>query len=180
MVESLIIRHAKPNEAEAIASLSVRTFRDAFAADTDPADMEHYLQTAFTLECIQTELNDANTTFLLACGNGSANPIGYAKLKTESQITTHEQYPDEGHSIELERLYVDKSFIGQGIGSALMQACLDESATLGYKRMTLGAWERNTRAIAFYQRWGFEPVGERVFMLGSDQQHDLILQRSVI
>ena len=39
------------------------------------------------------------------------------------------------------------------------------------------AWsmERNPRATAFYRKCGFSVVGDHVFMLGQDQQRDLIL-----
>jgi ribosomal protein S18 acetylase RimI-like enzyme len=36
-------------------------------------------------------------------------------------------------------------------------------------------WERNPKAIAFYRKNGFRVVGEHSFMLGRDQQRDLIL-----
>jgi ribosomal protein S18 acetylase RimI-like enzyme len=39
----------------------------------------------------------------------------------------------------------------------------------------LGVWERNPKAIAFYRKHGFRVVGEHSFMLGRDQQRDLIL-----
>ncbi|MEB3210092.1 MAG: GNAT family N-acetyltransferase [Leptolyngbyaceae bacterium] len=175
MVESLVIRHASPNEVEAIALLSTRTFWDAFGADNDPADMEEYVRSAFSIERMQAELSNPNHTFLLAFGGQSPNPIGYAKLKSGAQTIK-----DDAHSIEIERLYVDKPAIGQGVGAALMNACLNEAAMLGYRTVVLGVWKRNERAIAFYQRWGFEPVGERVFMLGADRQNDLILQRSLL
>jgi ribosomal protein S18 acetylase RimI-like enzyme len=43
----------------------------------------------------------------------------------------------------------------------------------------LDVWERNARAIAFYQKWGFAVVGTQTFQLGSDLQNDLLMQRAV-
>jgi ribosomal protein S18 acetylase RimI-like enzyme len=174
MIQPLVIRYAQHHEVEAIAQLSIRTFQDAFGADNDPADMAHYLRRAFSLERMQAELDDPTNTFFLAFGLPSAHSIGYAKLKAG-----HQKITNDPHAIEIERLYVDKPVIGKGVGSALMRSCLNEAETLGYETVVLGVWERNQRAIAFYQRWGFSVIGERPFMLGADRQNDLILQRSV-
>ncbi len=61
----------------------------------------------------------------------------------------------------------------------LMQACLDEAAKQGCDTVWLDVWEPNVRARAFYRKWGFIEVGTQLFQLGSDLQHDLILQRSI-
>jgi len=44
----------------------------------------------------------------------------------------------------------------------------------------LGVWEHNPRAIAFYRKWGFEAVGEHVFVVGTDPQRDLVMTRSAL
>jgi ribosomal protein S18 acetylase RimI-like enzyme len=36
-------------------------------------------------------------------------------------------------------------------------------------------WERNTKALGFYERWGFARVGTELFDVGGDQQRDAIL-----
>jgi ribosomal protein S18 acetylase RimI-like enzyme len=41
----------------------------------------------------------------------------------------------------------------------------------------LDVWERNTRAIEFYEKQGFTIVGEQDFVLGSDVQRDLLMAR---
>ena len=81
--------------------------------------------------------------------------------------------------IEIQRIYVDPSVIGQGLGAILMQACLDEAEAHEYETIWLGVWEHNHRAIAFYEKWGFDTVGKQLFQLGSDEQTDVIMQRAV-
>jgi ribosomal protein S18 acetylase RimI-like enzyme len=58
-----------------------------------------------------------------------------------------------------------------------MQGCLDEAVKRGCDMVWLDVWERNSRALAFYRRWGFVEVGTQTFQLGDDLQHDLLLQR---
>ena len=80
-------------------------------------------------------------------------------------------------AIEVARLYAVRRWIGAGVGAALMQHCMREAAARGHDALWLGVWERNERAIAFYERWGFKRVGTQPFQLGSDRQTDHVMVR---
>lgn len=58
---------------------------------------------------------------------------------------------------ELDDLYVLPPFRGNGIGSAILKTCIEEAETDLY----LYVFSRNTRAISFYESFGFS-VRERV------------------
>ena len=109
----------------------------------------------------------------MSFGDDDDVPIGYARLRS-GEVEPSVRGPDP---LELERLYVDREGIGQGVGAALMRMCLEEAARRGSKTLLLGVWEHNPRAIAFYERWGFERVGAHTFLLGSDRQLDIIMER---
>ncbi|MFO1315567.1 MAG: N-acetyltransferase [Burkholderiales bacterium] len=169
------IRTATPADAERLAVLAERTFRDTFADYNSADDMEAYVRDAFAPGRVRAELADRANTFLLAFVDGADPPCGYAKLRTgttDPAVTG----PD---AVELQRLYADRSAIGHGVGAALMQACFAAARAAGRQTLWLGVWERNARAIAFYERWGFATVGQHVFRLGSDDQTDLIMARPV-
>ena len=169
------IRTATPADTEPLAALAERTFRDTFADDNAAADMEAYVRASFTLDRVRAELADEANTFLLAFVDGAEQPTGYVKLRTgttDPSVTG----PDP---VELERLYVGQNAIGHGVGAALMRASLEVARSAGYQTLWLGVWERNARAISFYERWGFEAVGDHVFQLGSDDQRDLVMERPV-
>ena len=40
----------------------------------------------------------------------------------------------------------------------------------------LGVWEENHRAISFYQKFGFEKIGVKEFLVGSVVDRDWILE----
>ncbi len=169
------IRRGEPADLAALAELAARTFRDTFASQNTPSDMELYLRRWFDPERIAAELEDPACTFLLAFADADERPIGYAKLDAgETDPAVHGPAP-----VQLERLYVRREALGSGVGAALMRACLDEAARAGHETVWLGVWERNEPAIAFYRRWGFEEVGTQIFLLGTDEQNDLILARPV-
>lgn len=137
--------------------------------------MEAYVREAFSPERMRVELEDRTNTFFLAFSTGAELPSGYAKLRSGT--------PDPSvtgpNPIELQRLYVDRAAIGHGVGAALMRASLETAESRGYETLWLGVWERNARAIGFYERWGFQSLGDHVFRLGSDDQTDLIMVRGV-
>ena len=176
MFSPLNIRPAVAKDAEQLAKLAAQTFTDAFACDNTVEDIRAYVRDAFNTTRIQSELQDPANGFLLAFLEGASDPIGYAKLRSG----TTEQSVTGPRPIELERLYVSQSVIGQGIGARLMEASLEVACDGEYQTIWLGVWEQNERAIAFYQKWQFEAVGDHIFQLGTDSQRDLIMARPVI
>ncbi len=172
---SLVIRRATLHDAAALAALAEATFRDTFAADNAPHDMEAYVQEAFSLDRVRADLSDSARTTLLAFLDEAAPPVGYATLR---DVPPHPQVAGPA-PVELQRLYVAQRAIGHGVGAALMRASLDAARAAGFATLWLGVWERNARAIAFYERWGFETVGEHEFRLGTDKQRDWVMARPV-
>lgn len=171
MQSKIQIRYAAVADAILLADLGRRTFVDAFGSQNDPAHIQEYVAVAFVVDRLEDELKDPNTDFLIAEAGGEA--LGYAKIAlgdAPACVTS----PDP---IELERIYVDQSAIGTGVGSVLMSASLEAIKTRGGRSAWLGVWERNKRAIRFYRKWGFEIVGDKVFVLGGDQQTDVVMVR---
>lgn len=175
MSQDLEIRPAWAGDIEALAALAERTFRDTFAAENRAADLDAYVRGAFSSERLQEELSEPQSIFLVAFLGRAPDPIGYAKLRTG----TPDLSVTGANPIEIERLYVDRNALGRGVGAALMRHCLKHAASGGHGTVWLGVWERNQRAIAFYERWGFVTVGSHLFRLGSEDQRDLILTRPV-
>ena len=56
-------------------------------------------------------------------------------------------------------IYVERSWRGKGVGTALLLALIDRARQLGYHKMVLAAFPWNAAGIALYQRFGFRPVG---------------------
>ena len=170
------IRAASEIDLPALRSIAEATFRETFSVDNQPADMEQYLRDAFGESQMSAELSDPANTFFLAWTEPSGSPVGYAKLRDG---TPHPCVV--GHDpVEIERIYVDASALGCGVGAALMQALLTAARALNRRTVWLGVWEHNPHAISFYRRWGFETVGSHTFRLGSDDQNDLIMARPVV
>lgn len=167
----ITLRPAAASDAARLASFAAHAFRAAFAADNDPADLEQYLNASFAPEQIAAEIADPQALFLLLFQD--ENLIGYTKL----QFGRAPADQALERPVELVRIYVDPDRTARGLGSRLMQASLQAAQERGCATIWLGVWERNQRAIAFYERWGFDVIGKQQFTLGQDMQRDLVMSR---
>ncbi len=167
------IRRAIIEDAEFLAAFSYQTFHDAFHdhPKNAPDDLKAYMDSAFCVETVSTELSEKDSIFLIA--EVENETVGYAKVifgSIEDGISAEKP-------IELNRLYAKSDFIGKGIGQILMDECFDIAAQNECDVMWLGVWEYNPRAKRFYEKQGFSEVGAHVFQLGSDPQIDILMQK---
>ena len=71
---------------------------------------------------------------------------------------------------------VAAGFRGVGAGGALLEAAAAWASGAGFRRVVLGVFPENTRAIAFYERHGFVREGlRRGQYRRGDQYHDEVL-----
>ena len=172
-MHTITIRVAGKEDAALIADMSRITFYDAFVQDNIKEDIDIFMNQQFTKAALMKEVEEEDGIFLLAyAGN---EPCGYARMRLNSK----EHIMATENAIEIARIYALSSAIGKGVGSALMQYCIDMANQLNKRNIWLGVWEKNERAIAFYKRWGFKKFSEHRFLLGTDLQTDWLMKRAI-
>ena len=173
MNSEIVFRSALPADAHTLAEFAARTYYETFAAVNTPKNMQAYLHAAFTTAQLEAELNDPGSVFFLTHIDNKL--AGYAKLFAgDAPECITGPIP-----IELVRFYVDQSWHGRGVASALMEVCLAEAKRGRFQTMYLGVWENNERAKAFYKKWNFVRVGQHIFQMGDDPQIDWWMERSI-
>lgn len=166
------VRQAGVSDARALAELGARLFEQTFAAANTADDMRVYLSTAFRLDELTAELADDARAIWIAEDSTGAE-IGYAMLR---RGTTADGVV-AARSAEIQRIYADRAWHGRGVGHELMRACLEHARAWGCDAVWLAVWEKNPRAIAFYEKLGFRAVGKQTFVLGRDLQQDVVMVR---
>lgn len=156
-----------------LQTIARRTFHETFSAVNTEENMKKYLEEEFSIEKLTDELNDANTEFYFAVLDDRV--IGYLKLNKGNSQT---ELKDE-NAIEIERIYVLNEFHGKNVGQKLFNKAIQQAEANNAKYIWLGVWEENPRAIAFYTKNGFEAFGQHVFILGEDEQTDIMMKRSL-
>jgi diamine N-acetyltransferase len=165
------IRRAVATDADArlLADLGARLFADAFGTMNGPDDLRVYLANTYSPDRQLAELRDESRAVWIAESRGE--PVGYAMLRRDSRSSC----VDAQRPVEVQRIYADRSWHGRGVGRALFDACVEQAHAWECDVVWLGVWERNPRAIAFYEKWGFRRVGEQRFLVGTDSQHDQVM-----
>ena len=167
------LRPAEARDAAALAELAERTFRDAFASQNRAEDMDAHCRKHYGEGIQAAEIGDPDRTTLV-CEQGN-ELVGYGQLRWGNRPSC----VLAAKPAEIQRLYVSSEWHGKGVAHALMNSLLDVALARGADAAWLGVWERNARALAFYEKFGFRLVGEHAFVLGEDRQRDFILEKGL-
>ena len=172
-MDEIFLKKCTEADADEVRTLLAKTFSETFAHMNTPENMELYLSQAFARERILEELENKDSAFYLLYQDG--RPAGCLKLN-EAAAQTELGDP---RSLEVERIYVAKEFQRTGLGSRLM----DEAVRLAKERkkeyLWLGVWEKNERALRFYEGKGFYRTGFHTFTVGNDEQTDYIMRKDL-
>lgn len=160
-------------DAALVADMSRQTFYETFASENSAENMDKFMRSQFTREALIKEVGEEGNIFFLAYDD--EKPVGYVRMKESDKLPEL----NDKTAIEIVRIYAVAGAIGKGVGSALMQKCIDVALEKKKEVIWLGVWEKNKKAIDFYTRWGFEKFGTHIFMLGDDPQTDWLMKKEL-
>lgn len=166
----LSIITASLEHASLLSELSVITFFDTYAAYNTPENMRQHCHENFAVAQIAAQIQQPGTIFFIAFFDGVA--AGFTKMRTSENPP---ELAGKKH-IEIERIYVLQAFQKQKLGYGLIIHCIQYAVQSGFEVLWLGVWQQNAKALAFYQKNGFEIFGEHSFLLGDDDQTDWLMK----
>lgn len=165
------LRDAGPADAAALSVLGQATFLETFCVDTPGPDLLAHCRRQHAQNYYAAALTDAKTRVWIAELAATGAPIGYA-LVCPPEIPEADPGPDD---LELKRIYTLWRFLGAGVGPALIARAVDHARAAGARRLLLGVYGENHRAIAFYRRYGFAVIGARRFRVGGQIYDDAVM-----
>jgi len=166
----IIVKRVMLNDIEQLQKIGRQTFYETFSAANSEENMSKYLDEEFSIEKLTTELKDNNSEFYFATLDDDV--IGYLKLNFGQSQT---EIKDD-KAIEIERIYVLRSFHGKSVGQILYDRAMHIARLRNADFVWLGVWEENPRAINFYKKNGFVEFDKHVFKLGNDEQTDIMMK----
>lgn len=166
----LTLQHCSMADLDELILISRETFTEAFAAQNNPEDFEHYLNTALTKDKIVRELEHPQTSFYFV--KKSKETVGFFKINDATAQTDI----NDNTSYELERIYVLSNHQGHGIGEWMIKQVIHLSQEAKKEYIWLGVWEENIRAIRFYENKGFIKFGRHPYYIGKDKQMDWLMK----
>ncbi len=154
------VRRAGPADAERLSLVGRATFLESYTWLLPGDDVLAHCRERHAEAAYAAWLAQGPALWLAEAARGA--PVGYAGLAAPDLPQAR---PGD---LELKRIYVLSRFHGAaGPARALMTAAVDEARRLRAPRLLLGLHPRNARALAFYRRSGFAPVGVRTFTVGA-------------
>jgi diamine N-acetyltransferase len=157
-----------------LKEISTETFNETFRDQNSPENMRVYLEKAFNLKQLESELSIISSQFFFIYFDKEV--AGYLKLNIDDA-----QSEEMGiESLEIERIYIKNGFQRHGLGKCLLNKAVEIALELNKKKLWLGVWEKNENAIAFYKKLGFVQTGSHSFYMGDEEQTDLIMVRTLI
>ena len=168
-----LVRKCSIEDAKPLKELAWTTFYDTYHAYNDPDNFANYMNKAFSLKQITTELENTNILYYVAVSHGTF--VGYVKLNfAPVQTDVHDKT-----SIEIERIYILSNQKRKGIGKLLLQQSIEVAQQHQLKYIWLGVWQKNPKAIAFYKSQGFEIFDTHYFMMDKEPQKDWLMRLNV-
>lgn len=168
---TLIIRPCGSDDAAALALVGQASFLESYAGVLPAADILSHCRNQHAEALYADWLERPGYDLWLAETPEGRAPVGYAALTPPDLPVATDEIAD----VELKRIYLLHRFHGAGQGAALLHAAIEAARSAGKRRMLLGVYGRNARAIGFYARQGFVQVGVRQFQVGDNVYDDLVL-----
>jgi ribosomal protein S18 acetylase RimI-like enzyme len=165
------LRQAVIEDAERLALIGGATFLETFAGLLEGDAIVDHCAREHGVEAYRALLAHADSAAWVAEAQAGGAPVGYAL------VTTPKLAQAEPGDLELKRIYSFSRMHGTGLGAALMGRAAAHAEEAGAKRLLLGVFVGNLRALAFYRRHGFEKIGERRFRVGNQDCEDVVLAK---
>ncbi len=150
---SLVIRTATREDAGAIATIRVRTWRVAYAGLIDQSALDGLdIQQETARRAAHWPENHADPLAHEYLAEWHGEPVGWAAVGPTFD-------PDQRGDGEVYALYALPEFWNRGIGHALLTIAEEHLRGKGFRRAHLWYLEGNARAGAFYERHGWREDG---------------------
>jgi diamine N-acetyltransferase len=169
-MRNIEIKKISLEDINQILSIGRQTFYETFADTNTESDMAKYLDENFSQEKLTEEITTVNSEFYFATIGEQV--VGYLKVNSGTAQT---ELKDQ-NTFELERIYVLKEFHGKQVGQILYEKALNLAKDAKADYIWLGVWEKNHRALRFYEKNGFEEFDRHIFKLGDDLQTDIMMR----
>jgi diamine N-acetyltransferase len=172
MAEDLTLRDATPADALVIGVLGTQVSLDTYATEGIRPLLAREVIEHFSTAAIEALLHEPAVRFVLA--ERAGHLVGFAQLDLAEQ-----QPLVAAPAVELQRLFVQRRFHGQGIGRALVAACVAHARRHGARALWLTAWVGNHHAQAWYRRQGWQARGSTDYVFEDERFENTVFELPV-
>jgi ribosomal protein S18 acetylase RimI-like enzyme len=165
----MIIRSVTLIDIPHLVNLAQKTYSDTFGHTMSKEELQHALDERSE----EYFLSIMNQDVVLVAEN-SRQLVGFVQF---GNVTYNTASPTDS-DIELNKIYVEKSYQGKGIGKKLIEAMLSHDRLAGVENIYLDVFAKNEKAIGLYKKYGFQIIGKTPFKIkGQILGYDLLMKR---
>lgn len=172
-VANITVRQAYAADVDTIVSLGHKTFVETYGDNNKKEAVAAYVDQMFNHERIEKEVNTFGERFFIAYVGEL--PVGFTKL-SENRVP---KGLNGKKKIQVERIYVLKEYQGFKIGTELIEKVLLVAKEEEYKIAWLSVWQKNNKAIQFYQKAGFVIYDTDTFQFGEEVHDDFLMKKEI-
>lgn len=152
--ESITIRQATLDDAEALARLHVRSWQWAYRGQLPDEFLDRMPETMDRrIEARRALLTDLPPDYRVWIAEQAGQMVGFAVTEPSRDADAP---PSTG---ELSMIYLEQATAGRGIGRLLFAHAVDDLRQRGYAQAMLWVLETNSRARRFYEAAGLRLDG---------------------
>ena len=169
-MKNLYLQKCISDDWKMLQQISIETFTNTYHDKNDSENINRHLQHAFNEIQLKKELTNPNCHFYFLIKK-EKELLGYLKL---NEFESQSEPMPEDH-LEIERIYLLEKYQGKGLGRKMIEFSIEKAIQKKKKKIWLGVWEKNPKAISFYEKMGFEKTGTHLFKVGDDEQLDYVM-----
>lgn len=170
---SISMRKCELADLNQLREISIETFTDTFLAQNSLEQIAAYLNQSYSRERLMAEIMNSDSAFYFIYLNEEL--AGYLKLN----VAGAQSEPMGVDALEVERIYVRTSYKRKGLGKHLINYATEIGKYHKKKKIWLGVWEKNEKALGFYKKFGFTKTDSHSFYMGKEEQIDFIMTKTL-
>lgn len=148
-----------------LTEVAIASFLPAHGHSSPKEDMDTYIAKHFNPASLAQEISDTTNEYY---GLWNQNKmIGYFKINFNQKTA----FCQAQNITYMSRLYLLQQYYDLGLGEIMLNKAIDLSKSNNQQGMWLKVWKENKRAIKFYEKRGFQIIGESDYKISSNHSN---------
>lgn len=172
-MQNFSFKKPKLEDAIRISVLLKTVYIEVYGTEGITFEFANFIEKRFSKTYIEKTIKENPDQLLIAYFKN--NPIGAAEIFHKSKCPIRKV-----STPELSKLYVLKRFHGKGIGFGLMTEVEKNLQAKGYQELNLEVYIGNKRAISFYERQGYQKIGNVDFPMEENTYKNWVMNKQLM
>jgi GNAT superfamily N-acetyltransferase len=168
MTKDIIYRKAQSADALKLSVLYKQVYIQTYGTEGVSDEFANFITRQFAPERLEQIIVEHPDNIIL--GVYKNNLLGVAEIEFAKKCPINNIIAPE-----LNKLYILERFCGLGIGYRLLEEAEKTVHSKGIKEMWLWVLESNNRAIAFYDRRGYQHIGNASFQMEINKYENKVM-----